>query len=46
MKYYVDFEGWAIVEADSHEEAAEKFWKGDILGITYDNIDTEECSGS
>ena len=28
MKYYIDFSGWCTVEANSKEEAEQKFWDG------------------
>ena len=39
MKFAVDFEGWIIVEAKSHEEAQEIFyeWAGDIQNNTLIN---------
>ena len=27
MKYWVDFSGYACIEADSHEQAEEKMWE-------------------
>jgi hypothetical protein len=30
MKWYVDFSSWCEVEADSREEAEQKFW--DLMG--------------
>ena len=28
MKFYIDFSGWCTVEAESKQEAEEKFWEG------------------
>ena len=43
MKYYVDFEGWGVVEANSKEEAIERFCDNvNVISITYDDITAEE----
>ena len=45
MKWYVDFDGWAVVEAESAEEAVEKFSRDEYNEINYgDVINVEECS--
>ena len=47
MKWYVDFDGWAIVEveAETAEEAIEKFCRDEYDEINYgDVMDVEECS--
>lgn len=45
MKWYVDFNGWAVVEAESAEEAAEKFCRDEYIDMTYgDVINVGECS--
>ena len=41
MKYYVDFEGWAVVEANSKDEAIERFCDN-AISITYNDITAEE----
>ena len=41
MLYYVDFEGWATVEADSKDEAIEKFCSDNIIDITYCQLEAE-----
>ena len=33
MKFYVDFEGSIVIEADSKEEAIEKFWNDDSVNL-------------
>ena len=42
MLFYIDFEGWATVEADSKEEAIEKFYADKIIDIYYSQVDAEE----
>jgi hypothetical protein len=44
MLFYVDFEGWATVEADTKDEALEKFYADDIIDITYGRLESGECS--
>ena len=45
MKWYVDFDGWAVVEAETAEEAVEKFYRDEYIDMTYgDVINVEECS--
>ena len=33
MKFYVDFEGSIVIEADSKEEAVRKFWNDDSVNL-------------
>ena len=33
MKFYVDFEGSIVIEADSKEEAIRKFWNDDSVNL-------------
>lgn len=33
MRYYVDFEGSIMIEADSKEEAIRKFWEDDSVNL-------------
>ena len=45
MKWYVDFDGWAVVEAATAEEAVEKFCRDEYNEINYgDVMNVEECS--
>ena len=45
MKWYVDFDGWAVVEAESAEEAIEKWCKDEYIDINYgDTLNVEKCS--
>lgn len=45
MKWYVDFNGWAVVEAETAEEAVTKFFRDEYDEINYGNdFDVEECS--
>lgn len=44
MLFYIDFEGWATVEANSKDEAIEKFCSDDIIDITYGQLEAEESS--
>ena len=45
MKWYVDCDGWGtVVEAETAQEAAEKFCRDEHFDITDDVINVEECS--
>lgn len=33
MKFYVDFEGSIVIEANSEEEAVRKFWNDDSVNL-------------
>ena len=45
MKWYVDFDGWAVVEAATAEEAIEKFCRDEYDEINYgDVMNVEEYS--
>ena len=46
MKWYVDCDGWGtVVEAETAEEAIEKWCKNEYIDMTYgDVINVEECS--
>lgn len=45
MKWYVDFNGWAVVEAESEDEAVAKFFRDEYDEINYgETFDVEKCS--
>ena len=46
MKWYVDCDGWGtVVEAETAQEAAEKFCRDEYDEINYgDVMNVEECS--
>lgn len=42
MTYYVDFMGWCKVEAETEEEAREKFYNEEFFDALYEATDIEE----